>query len=146
MSDKIFDLIKENVSKAISSEVSVPENKQQQTVDVTAHALASGLKNNLSLNNISDLMGLFGGGSSSAGNPVVNNIESTVVNALVSKVGLSQSLATTIAATVIPVVMNAFKSKVDDPGEKDFNLKSIVESLSGGGNNGILGSLGKLFS
>jgi len=147
MTDKILNLIKNNVMNVISDKVSVPEDKKQQTVDVTAEALASGFKNHLNLSDVSGMMNLFGGAANTGSNPMINGVESTVVNALVQKVGLSQTVATTIASTVIPMVINAFKNKVNDPGEKDFTAESVLKSITGGNNNGgILGSLGKLFS
>lgn len=148
MSDKIFDLIKENVMEAISKEVSIPDDKKQQTAAVTTEALANGLKDNLSMGNLPALTSLFNGESTSESNVIVNSIENTVVNALVDKVGLSRSLSGTIASTVIPLVIKAFSGKINNPQEKGFDVESLIKTFSGGSNgmSGILGSLGKLFS
>lgn len=148
MLDSILNIVKEKAMDVISNNAGVPEEKKQDAVQTTTSALADGLKQNLNMSNLSALSGLLGGGSSSA-NPIINNIKSTVVNELTSKVGLSQGIATTIATTVISAVMNVLSKKVSDPNEKGFNLESIVGAFTGGSGSGsggdLLGSLGKLF-
>jgi len=153
MLDSILNIVKDKAMDVISNNAGVPEEKKQDAVQTTTHALADGLKQNLNLNNLSALSGLFGGGDSASANPIVNNIQSTVVNELTSKVGLSQGIATTIASTVISAVMSVLSKKVSDPNEKGFNLESIVGAFTGGNHSGtgssgagdLLGSLGKLF-
>lgn len=149
MLDSILNIVKEKAMDVIANNSQIPEEKKQETVQTTTHALADGLKQNLNLSNLSGLSSLFGGGNASSSNPIVNNIQSTVVNELTQKVGLSQGLATTIASTVISAVMNVLSKKVNDPNDKGFNLESIVGAFtgkSGSGSGGdLLGSLGKLF-
>jgi len=150
MLDSILNIVKEKAMDVISNNSQIPEEKKEATVQTTTHALADGLKQNLNLDNLSGLSSLFGGGGLSSGNPIVSNIQSTVVNALTQKVGLSPAIATTVASTVISAVMNVLSKKVNDPNDKGFNLESIVGAFTGGNKSGsgggdLLGSLGKLF-
>lgn len=154
MLDNILGLIKNTVSSGILNNNIVPDNKKEQAVQTTTQAMATGLKQNLNPGNIGNLMSLFGKGNNAAtSNPITSNLQNTVASSLVKEVGLSQTIATAIAATVVPMVMKAISGKVEDPNEKGFNLESLIHSFSGSGNNeqhtdtegNILSSLGKLF-
>jgi len=147
MLDNILNLVKDTVAHSISGNNNIPEEKKYQAVETTTHAVTDGLKNNLNLGNMSNLMNLFNGGSSATSNPITNNIIGTVTSELVQKVGLSQSVANIISTSVVPLVMSVISGKVNDPNEKGFNIESLIHTFSGSENNGnsILGSLGKLF-
>lgn len=155
MLDNILGLVKNTVSSGILNNSIVPENKKEQTVETTTKAMATGLKQNLSLDNIGNMMSLFGKGNNTAtnSNPITYNLQNTVASSLVKEVGLSQTIATAIAATVVPMVMKAISGKIEDPNEKGFNLESLIHSFSGqstnnqetGSGNNILNTLGKLF-
>jgi len=152
MLENIFNLVKNTVSGTVANNNAIPENKKAETIETTANAVTDGLKQNFSLGNVGHLMDLFKGSTSVQSNPVTNSIQSTVSNALVKQVGLSSTIATTIAAAVVPMVMKAISGKVNDPNEKGFNLESLIHSFGGGdGNNEsnleseVLGGLGKIF-
>jgi len=151
MLDNVLGLIKNTASNYISSNSAIPEDKKEATVNTTAHAIGEGLQQNLSLSNLSGLTSLFSNNNAgvSNSNPIVNSITNNVVSSLVQKVGLPQGIANTVASSVVPIVMKAISGKVNDPNEKGFNLESLVQSFTGGGNNSgsenIMGTIGKLF-
>ncbi|NDV66742.1 DUF937 domain-containing protein [Bacteroides sp. 224] len=145
MLDGILNLVKETVIKSISNNENVPEAKRADAVNVTTEAVTNGLKENLTLGNLSNITDLFKKGSSATKNPITNNIIEMVTSSLIQKIGLSQSVANMISTTVVPMVMKAISGKVNDPNEKGFSIESILESVSGGKADGLLGKLGKLF-
>ncbi len=161
MLDNILDLVKDQVVKSISGNVEIPADKQEQAVDTTASSIIDGFKSQITPGNMGEIMNLFGGGNSGAGSPgnstIAQGVQSTVVSALTSKVGLNQGLATTIAGIVVPAVMGMFSKKVNDDNEPGFNIGSLIDTFTGGGNNsggsgkssGMLGSIvsvvGRLF-
>jgi len=155
MLDNILNLIKSTVSNEVAQNSNIPEEKKIQTVEATTQAVGEGLKQNLNLGNMGNLVNLFKGSSSvSQSNPIVNNITSSVVSQLVQKVGLSQGIANTIASAIVPTVMKVISGKVNDPNEKGFSVESLIETFSGKKNDsssngveeGIMGTIGKLFS
>lgn len=153
MLDGILDLIKTQAQEAVAT-AGVPADKQDAAVETTASTIVDGLKENLSLDNVSSIMGLFSGDSSSsvANNSVINSIQGSVVSALSSKVGLSSDIANTIATTVVPALMGMLSQKSNDSGDS-FDFGSLLQSFTGGksgksekSGGGILGNiLGKLF-
>lgn len=146
MADNLLNLIKETVMHSIGKNKDIPEDKKTQTVDVTTEALASGLKENLHVGNLSHLTDLFKAGSSVEKNPVTTNMVGTVSSSLMQKIGLSSPVAALIANSVVPAVMKVISGKVNDPKEKGINVESLIQSFAGKEEGGILGKIGKLFS
>lgn len=146
MLDGILDLIKDQALGAVT-QAGVPADKQEAAVETTASSIVDGLKDQLSLDNISSIMSLFGGSSSSssavaASNPVVSSIQGTVVSSLSEKVGLSPAVANTIASTVVPALIGLLSKKSNDPGDS-FDFGSLLQSFTGGGDStgGFLGGI-----
>jgi len=150
MLDEILNLVKNQASNVITNNSQVPEEKKDAAVETTTHAIADGLKSQLTAGNISNIMSLFGGGSGST-NALSSSLQNSVVSSLAQKVGLSPAVATTIASTVVPALISLISKKHNDPNDS-FDLGSIIGSLTGGGNNtksnsggGLLDTLGGLF-
>lgn len=148
MLDGILDLVKEQALGAVKN-AGVPAEKRDAAVETTATSIVDGLKDNISLDNISSLASLFGGSSSTssaaaASNPIVSSIQNTVVSALSEKVGLNKTMATTIAATVVPALISLLSKKSNDPNDS-FDFGSLIQSFTGGDSAGGLlgGILGK---
>lgn len=151
MLDQILDLVKGQVADTLGGMPGVPEEKKSQAVETTAHSLLDGLKQYATSDNLSSITSMLGlGGSGSGMGAAPQGLESKIVSALTSKVGLSQPVAQKIASTVIPAVMSLFRKKVDDDNEPGFNLESLLGSLGGknsGGSSGggLMGMLGGMF-
>lgn len=143
MLDGIIDLVKDQVLGAITNNADVPADKKDAAVETTTSAVVDGLKDQLTPDNLSNVLGMFSG-SSANGNNLASGLQSSVVSALSEKVGLSPSIANSIASTVIPAIMGLIANKNDDPNDS-FNLESLVKSVTGKKGGGILGTLGSLF-
>lgn len=149
MIENILKLVKSTVASSMADNANIPQAQQQKAVETTTTALTDGLKQNFTLDNMGNLMSLFGNKSASQSNPIVKSLQSTVSGALVSKVGLSKSIANTISTTVVPMVVNAISSKVNDPNDKSFDIESLVGAFAKSGSGGstagsLLSGLGKL--
>lgn len=147
MLDKIIDLVKNQVTDTVNEIPGIPQEKKTETVKATANSLVDWLKSYVTPDNIASFTSMLGfgksGGSPSAAQnyAATNNLESNIVSALTSKVGLDSSVAKTIASSVIPAVMSLFKKKVDDDNEPGFNLESLIGSFSGKGTETSSGDL-----
>jgi hypothetical protein len=86
---------------------------------------------------------LFKNGANSAGSsPVAHNITAGYAQDLIHKFGLNQGQASSIAGSLIPMVLSKFVHKTNDPNDKSFDLSNIVTQLTGGAGLGdILGKL-----
>ncbi len=155
MLDNILGLVKDQVLPAITNNTEIPADKKDAVVETTTSSILDGLKDQLIPDNLTEVMGLFGGNSPASNfgsNAMVQGVQSTVVSALTSKVGINSGIANTIASTVVPAVINMFSKKVADDSDPGFNVQALIESFAGGSNagaagkaGGILGALGGLF-
>lgn len=146
MLDGILDLIKDQALGAITNNADIPDDKKEAAIETTTSAVADGLKNNLSLDNVSSLLGLSSGGDSASSNQTVSSIQTSVVSSLSEKVGLSKEVAGSIATAVVPALLQLLSKKSGDANDS-FNFESLLESFTGGSSKGggILSTLGKLF-
>jgi hypothetical protein len=84
-----------------------------------------------------DLIGMFqGNGSSLSNNPMVSQIISNITGNLASKFGISPQAAAGIANSLIPVVMNQFINKTNNPDDQDLDLQDILKNVTGKSNVG----------
>jgi hypothetical protein len=79
----------------------------------------------------------------SADHPVTQNIQQNFAGNIMEKFGINSATATSIAATLIPTVLNAIKGggatgAASGGGGNGFNIQDILSSL--GGNSGGFGS------
>ncbi len=149
MLNSIINLVKDEASKAVSN-AGVPAEKQEETVQTATSTIVKEMAGHFIPDNLSALSGLFGGSggatSSGIGSNLTSGIESSVVSALVQKVGLNSTIANGVASLLVPAVMGMISKNVKDPNKPGFNVESIIESVTGKGTGGgLLGALGGLF-
>ena len=78
-------------------------------------------------------MDLFKGGAQAAAtSPVTQNIQAGFIQNLMQKFGLDQGKASQIAHRLIPMVLQKFVHKTNDPNDNSFDLQDIVGNLTGG--------------
>lgn len=152
MMEKIIDLIKGQVMKTVGAETGIPEEKKAETVETTTASLIDGLKKYATPENLSSLKSMLGMGqtheaaATAQSADMASGLESNVVNALTSKVGLSSSVAQKIATAVIPAVMSLFKKKAGDS-DSGFDIGSMLSSLTGkkGEGSSVMDTIGSIF-
>ena len=148
MLDQILNLVKDQAVSAITNNSQVPEEKKDAAVETTTYAIADGLKSQLTSGNLSNILSMFGSGAGSSNNALSASLQNSVVSALAEKVGLNKTVATTIAATVVPALISLVSKKHNDPGDS-FDLGSILSSFTGGGDGkksgGLMDMIGGLF-
>jgi len=156
MFEKMLGMVKDEVANAVGGMSTIPQAKQGAVVETTANSLMNGLKQYANPASLGALLEIGGVAKGAAGgsSKMMSGLSSGVVGDLTSKLGLTPAVAQSIAASVIPAVMSLFKKHVDDPAQPEFNLQSIVGSLtgasdasggSGGGLGSVLSGLGSLF-
>lgn len=147
MLDNMMDLVKGQVAKMVGGMDEIPADKRSAAVEATAGSLMDGLKKHATPDMLGSLLGM-GKSNASAGATATSGLESGVISALTSKVGLNPTVAQKIASTVIPAVMTLFSKKVADKNEPGFNLQSMLGGLTGDGKSsggGLMGMLGGMF-
>ena len=149
MINEIFNLVEKYAGEVIANNPNVPEAKKDIAVDATTDAVKDGLKGFLNPSNIGALASMLSSnGSASGSNSIIDTLKNSVIGALSSKVGLSNSVSSGIAASLIPMLINAVTKKMNDPNDSGFNVESLINAFThndGGQGGGILGAIEGLF-
>jgi len=145
MLDQLIKLVQQNADTAIIKNKAIPNEHNNAAIETVAKSIFSGLQNQANQGNLAQLAGMFQGGKSNlTGNPIVTQLISSVAGSVASKFGISQQAAQSMAAGLLPAVMNQLVNKTNDPKDNSFDLTDIMKSVSGNNNldvSGILGSL-----
>lgn len=145
MIDQLKKLVENYAGDAIIRNSEVPDEKNEAAIEAVASGISDSLQKEVSQGNFEGLLSMFqqGGTSNLAGNPAVSGIANNVVANLSSKLGISPQIAQTIASSLIPMVMNSFVNKTNDPNDKDFDLQDMLKNFSGNDSLDIGDILGK---
>jgi hypothetical protein len=143
MLHQLLELVKANAGEAIIDNPEIPNEKNQEAIQIATNGISDFLKNQVSGGNIQNITSLFQGGLS---NNLIQNISTQVAGNLGSKLGLSPSQSNAIVQKLIPIVIEKFISKTNDPQDNSFDLQNIITSLGGSSGAGnLLGKLGGFF-
>ena len=146
MFDNLLNIVKEHAGEAIINNPAIPNEKNNDAIASTTNSIVDVLKNQLTSGNLSSVTDLFKGGASNINASSINSVvNSKVATDLMTKFGIDSTQANGIAQKIIPVVMEKFVTKTNDPNDKSFDLNDIVSSLGGGNVGGMLGKITNLF-
>ena len=143
MIDQLTDLVKQYAGDAIISNPAIPDERNDEAIGEASQSIFGGLKNAISNGNLSEVTNMFNSGQSAINSPVTQNIQGDFVKNLMHKFGLDNGKATQIAGALIPIVIQKFVHKTNDPNDKSFDLTSILGSLTGNAGGGLNDVLGK---
>ena len=137
MLDQLIKLVQQNAGETIVKNQDIPNERNNEAIQEVASQIFNGIKGQASQGNTQDLLGMFqSSGSSVSNNPMVSQIISNITGNLASKFGISPQAAAGIANSLIPMVMNQFVNKTNDPDDKDLDLQDILKNVTGKSNVG----------
>ncbi len=145
MLENLQNLVRQYAGDAIVNNAAIPNERKEEAVAAASNSIVDGLKDAVSKGNISDVMSLFNKGEQGVTqSALTQNIQAGFVQKLMQKFGLDQAKAMQIGSTLIPIVLQKFVLKTNDPNDKGFDLQDILGKLGGGAGIGkdILGKLG----
>ncbi len=145
MLENLLELVKQNAGDAIINNNNIPNQHNDEAISMAGSSIFDALKGQASGGGIGNLISMFqGGGQASSGsNPLVNGIVSNLAGQYAQKFGISPAIANGIASSLIPMVMDKFVNKTNDPNDNSFDLNGIVGSLTGKGGGDIASLIGQ---
>ncbi len=138
MLDNLFDMVKGLAGDAVIKNPEVPNEHNEAVVAEATNTVAGGLQNLAAGGGLQSILSLFGGGgqqgqsSGIMSNPIVSMMIGHFSKKLMGKFGLQSNQASGVAASLIPSVISNLISKTNDPGNNNFTLDSLLNSLTGG--------------
>lgn len=125
---------------SLMNDFGLSADNQEKASDLAKDSVLDGLSSSLSSGNIGDITKAFSGGSSSS---LVQSITAQYGSSLISKLGISDSLAKTISTTIIPLIFSFINKKEDAPTESDEGVTDLLGDLVGGSITDKLGGMFK---
>jgi hypothetical protein len=143
MLENLLDLIKQHAGSAIINNPAIPNSQNDAAIAETGNSMINTLKNMISQGQGQDVLNLLQGkGGDVSTNPAAQNISGGVIQTLMTKFGLDQNTAGSIAGNLIPNVLQSLIHKTNDPADSSFDLQGIISHLTGGqGIQGFISSL-----
>lgn len=138
MLDNLLDLVKQVAGDAIVQNPAIPNERNDEAITETSNSIAGGLQGLLSQGGLKDVLKLFGGQPESVGNSgVTQQLSGGLIQNLMSKFGLDNQAAGSIASSIVPNVLSNLVQKTNDANDNSFNIQGIFNQLSGGKTAGL---------
>jgi len=135
MFEQLASLIQEHSQQSVADNPAIPNEHNQGVVEELKNVIISkvtGLVTSGQTNKITEML------SSNGETPEAKDMENNFAANIMQKFGINNQVATTIAATLIPGILNALKG--------NSSVQQILASLGGGGNlTDTLSGLGAKF-
>lgn len=139
MIESIIKQGKELLSGKLKETIGLDDSQVDKTLETAGESTIDGLKEAVTGGNLSGVMDLFNGKSdTSTSNPIVGGIAKKFISNLVSKLGISEGMASKASDIVLPFIMSKFSSK--ETGEAKDGT-DLMDMLGGGGLKDALGGL-----
>jgi uncharacterized protein YidB (DUF937 family) len=150
MLDSILSGLKNQIAGELVSKAGIKDSQIDDIIKVAGESTKEVMTNKLSPDMLGDVMNLFSKGKNSgAANGIQNDLINSFVGNLISKLGISDSMAKTISATAIPKIIEMITGENEKTPASDA---SALLNMFGGGDSisdslkGTLGNtLGGLF-
>ncbi len=142
MLENLFELVKQHAGNAIINNPAIPNEHNDEAVQMATSSIFDGLKNAATSGNITDIISMFSGGGNAGTNPISQNIQGGLIENLMNKFGIDAGAASNIAGGLIPNVLQQLVHKTNDPNDNSFDLQSIISKV-GGGNLDVQSLIGK---
>jgi hypothetical protein len=132
MLDQLAQLTQEFGADAVIKNDAIPNEQNEAVLKETSNSIFSSLQKIAAKGDLSEIAGLLQGKDIDKNNSTVQQITSQVSNSLTEKLGLSSTVATEAATTMIPQILNSLISKANDPKDNSFTISDLLNSLTGG--------------
>jgi len=154
MLEELLSGLKNDALGAITDHPDVPNDKLGDIMDIIGNVTKEHVaKETANSGGLGNLMNLFSDNeNNSNANSLQGNIMNSVVEGLMSKVGLGKSGASAAASAILPMVLKAITSKNNSTPSNDSSplmdiFGSVLSGAMSGGSSkggGIMGALGNL--
>ena len=146
MFNEFLKSIKGGLADQLSANSEIDSGKLSGVTDVVTDTFKDGMLDKVKSGQLNDIVGLLGaddGATSSFAGSLTNNL----VGNLISKMGLSKNVSSTIAKIAIPFILEKFGAFAKSKGKTDENGISdlLGDVLKGSVKDKLLGGLGKKF-
>jgi len=138
------DLVKQFAGDAVINNPAVPNEKNESAISSITDGILGGLKQHAAGGGLGSIIGMLTN-SGQVDDTTTQNVQGSVVDSLIGKLGLGKAAASGIAASIVPSILGALSKNSADKNNTSFDPSSILSSLTGGKTEGmdIMGMIDK---
>lgn len=151
MWEEIISKAKDNISGEIRNKAGLNQEQADRSIELTGDSTREVLLNEAKQGNVQEIMSLFRGQKpSNSGHPLANKIRGSLIEKLVSQLGLSQDMATGVEGIAVPYILDLVNQKTGgtQAAPSPANLVAIMggsDKLSGDVQEKLKKGLDKFF-
>lgn len=136
MWQEIINKAKDNISGEIRNKAGLDEQQANKSIEMAGDSTREVLVDQAKQGNVQDIMSLFRGQNpAGSGNPLSNKISGSLVQKLVSQLGLSQEMAGSVERIAVPYILNLVNQQTGGTNSAP-SASSLLSLLGGSGNVG----------
>lgn len=150
----MFDQLMQIVQQASQADVvdnnNVPNQHNQAVMNEAGASIMGSLQNMLASGQKDQVASLLKGDNLN-NNPAMGIISGNFIDSITEKFGIDKGVASSIAASILPQIINSFLNKAKDPNDSSFDMSNIINALgnkgasSNDGIGGMISSVGSQF-
>ena len=150
MLDSLIDGIKGQVVSTIAEKTGLGANQAEQAIPLAKESVTDGITSALSGGNVGGILDMIKGatGGGDAGglmqNMVYKGIAGNFIGQLTSKLGVPESMASTVSSLALPMIMNKIGGAASADGDTDEIDQGSLMNVLGLDAGSLLGKAGDL--
>lgn len=138
MIEQLLQMVKEFGESEVVNNPDVPNEHNTAVMSEASYAVAGTFQQAIANGNVQELMGLFQQEDNVMSNPLTQQAQGSFIDSITSKLGIDSNTAQGLAASLLPMIMQTLVKRTNSPApeDSDFNIGSLIASLTGGGQQG----------
>lgn len=134
MLDQLFEIVQQNAQADVVENSNVPDEKNELVMNEASSTIMNSLQQLIAQGKTDQVAALANDTQES--NEAIGFISGNFIENISQKFGIDKNVASSIAASILPKIIESFFSKAKDPNDSSFNIQDIIGSLTSG-NNGL---------
>lgn len=134
MLDQLLEIVQQNAQADVVENSNVPDEKNELVINEASSTIMNSLQQLIAQGKTDQVAALANDGQES--NEAIGFISCNFIENISQKFGIDKNVASSIAASILPKIIESFFSKAKDPNDSSFNIQDIIGSLTSG-NNGL---------
>jgi len=136
LEDLLQGLVQQHAGSAVINNPAVPNEKNESAISSITDGILSGLKQHAAGGGLNSIIGMLTN-SGQVDDATSQNVQGSVIDSLMGKLGLGKGAASGIAASIVPSILGALSKNSADKSNTSFDPSSILSSLTGGKTAGM---------
>ncbi len=128
MLDQLLEIVQQQSQTAVVENNDVPNEHNDAVMQEAGNSIMGSLQSMLAQGRKDEVATILKG-DNLENNEAMGFISGNFIENITSKLGIDKSVATGIAASILPQILSSFLNKAKDPNDSSFDMGSIINSL-----------------